>query len=90
MTKLKLLADRVAVEPSAPEETTKGGLIVPESAQKKPNKGTVYRVGPGTSDIKMTVKEGDFVLFGQHAGTEVKLEKKTLLLMRQEDIIAVI
>lgn len=87
--KIKPLADRVLVKPGQAEETTVAGIIIPDSAKEKPLKGTVVAAGSGTKDDKMEVKEGDTVLYGKYAGTEVKLDDETYLIMRQSDILAV-
>ncbi len=92
---LRPLADRVVVEPIEKEETTAAGIVLPETAKEKPQEGRVLAVGPGKLDEKgerlpMEVKEGDRVLFSKFAGTEVKLNDKKLLIMRESDILAVI
>jgi chaperonin GroES len=88
--KIKPLADRVLVEPQAAEEKTKSGIIIPDSAKEKPQKGKVIAAGPGSKDEKMEVKVGDIVLYGKYAGTELNLDGKDYLIMRQSDILAVI
>lgn len=88
--KLRPLADRVLVEPSAAETKTASGIIIPDTAQEKPQQGTVVAVGKGTKDEPMTVKEGDTVLYGKYSGTEIKHEGKDYLIMRESDIFAVI
>jgi chaperonin GroES len=87
---IKPLADRVIVEPSAAEEKTAGGIIIPDTAKEKPSKGTVLAVGPGTTDNPMTVKPGDVVLYGKYAGTEISYEDHDYLIMRESDIVAII
>ena len=87
---IKPLADRVIIEPSAAEEKTAGGIIIPDTAKEKPSKGTVLAVGPGTKDAPMTVKAGDVVLYGKYAGTEISFEDKDYLIMRESDIVAII
>ncbi|QNR25384.1 MULTISPECIES: co-chaperone GroES [Croceimicrobium] len=87
---LKPLADRVLVEPSAAETTTASGIIIPDTAQEKPQQGTVVAVGAGKADEPMTVKVGDTVLYGKYGGTEIKHEGKDYLIMRESDIYAVI
>lgn len=87
---IKPLADRVLVEPAAAEEKTAFGIIIPDTAKEKPQKGTVVAVGKGTKDHDMTVKTGDTVLYGKYAGTELKLEGKDYLIMREDDILAII
>lgn len=88
--KIQPLADRVLVEPAPAEEKTASGLIIPDTAKEKPQKGTVVAVGKGVKDEPMTVKEGDVVLYGKYAGTEIKLDEKDYLIMRESDIYAVI
>ncbi|MEH0156655.1 co-chaperone GroES [Limibacter armeniacum] len=87
---IKPLADRVLVEPAAAETTTASGIIIPDNAKEKPQKGTVVAVGPGTKDVEMTVKIGDTVLYGKYAGTELNVEGKDFLIMREADIFAII
>ena len=87
---IKPLADRVIIEPSAAEEKTAGGIIIPDTAKEKPSKGTVVAVGPGTKDNPITVKVGDTVLYGKYAGTEISFEDKDLMIMRESDIVAII
>lgn len=84
------LADRVLIEPTAAEEVTMGGIIIPDSAKEKPLKGTVLAVGEGTKDEAMILKAGDTVLYGKYAGTELELEGKKYLMMRQNDVLAII
>ncbi len=88
--KIQPLADRVVVEPAPAEEKTSGGIIIPDTAKEKPQKGTVVAVGSGTKDQPMTVKVGDVVLYGKYAGTELSFEGKDYLIMRESDILAVI
>ena len=92
MTKVKIkpLADRVLVEPAAAEEKTAGGIIIPDTAKEKPQKGTVVAVGPGKKDEPMTVKPGDQVLYGKYAGTEITIDGVNYLIMRESDIVAII
>lgn len=87
---IRPLADRVLVEPTAAEETTLGGIIIPDSAKEKPLRGTVLAVGTGTKDDPMVLKEGDNILFGKYAGTEIEYENKKYLIMRQSDVLAVL
>ncbi|MEG1553926.1 MAG: co-chaperone GroES [Rikenellaceae bacterium] len=87
---IKPLADRVVVEPKAIEQKTAGGLIIPDTNKEKPLEGVVLAVGPGTKDISMEVKVGDKVLYGKYSGTEVTVDGKDLLIMRQTDILATI
>jgi len=88
--KIKPLADRVLVEPAAAETTTVSGIIIPDTAQEKPQKGIVVAVGNGTKDHEMTVKIGDQVLYGKYSGTELKLEGNEYLMMRESDLLAII
>lgn len=88
--KVKPLGDRVLIQPTAAEEVTVAGIIIPDSAKEKPLKGTVVAVGEGTKDEKMVVKEGDTVLFGKYAGSELKLDEVNYLIMRQNDILAIV
>lgn len=87
---IKPLADRVLVEPAAAETTTASGIIIPDTAKEKPQKGTVIAIGTGKKDEPLTVKEGDTVLYGKYSGTELKLEGKDYLMMRESDILAII
>ena len=84
------LADRVLVEPAAAEEKTASGIIIPDTAKEKPQKGSVVAVGTGKKEEPMTVKVGDSVLYGKYAGTEITVEGKDYLIMRESDIFAVI
>jgi chaperonin GroES len=88
--KIKPLADRVLVEPAAAETTTISGIIIPDTAQEKPQKGIVVAVGNGTKDHEMTVKIGDHVLYGKYSGTELKFEGNDYLMMRESDLLAII
>ena len=88
--KLKPLADRVLIKPTPAEETTLSGIIIPDSAKEKPLRGQVLAAGDGTKDEKMLVKEGDTVLYGKYAGTEIEFEGEKLLIMRQSDLLAVV
>lgn len=87
---IKPLADRVIIEPSAAEEKTAGGIIIPDTAKEKPSKGSVVAVGPGTKENPITVKIGDTVLYGKYAGTEISFEDKDYMIMRESDIVAII
>lgn len=84
------LADRVLVEPAPAETKTAGGLIIPDTAKEKPMKGKVIAVGNGKPDEPMTVKVGDTVLYGKYAGTELQIDGKEMLIMRESDIYAII
>ena len=86
--KLRPLADRVVVEPAEAEEKTAGGIIIPDTAKEKPQKGTVVAVGPGKKDEPMTVKVGDTVLYGKYSGTEISLDGTHYLIMKESDIYA--
>lgn len=87
---IRPLADRVLIEPNAAEEVTMGGIIIPDSAKEKPLKGKVLAVGNGTKDEPMQLKAGDTVLYGKYAGTEIELEGIKYLMMRQNDVLAII
>ena len=87
---IKPLADRVLIEPLEAETKTASGLIIPDTAKEKPQKGVIQAVGNGTKDNKMTVKVGDTVLYGKYAGTELNVEGKDYLIMRESDIFAII
>ncbi len=98
-SKLKLnlrpLGDRVVVEPTEREERTASGIILPETAKEKPQEGEILAVGPGRRDddgklIQMDVKKGDKVLYAKYAGTEVKIEERKLLILKESDILAVL
>lgn len=88
--KLKPLADRVLIEPAPAETTTASGIIIPDTAQEKPQKGKVVVVGAGTKENPITVKVGNTVLYGKYAGTELKLEGKTYLIMRENDLLGIL
>jgi len=92
MTKVKIkpLADRVLVEPAPAEEKTAAGIIIPDTAKEKPQKGTVVAVGPGKKDEPMTVSVGDNVLYGKYAGTELTIDGCNYLIMRESDIVAIV
>ena len=87
---VKPLADRVLVEHAAAEEKTAGGIIIPDTAKEKPQKGKIVAVGNGKPDEPMTVKEGDTVLYGKFAGTEINIEGKDYLIMRESDLFAIV
>lgn len=86
---IKPLADRVLIKPAPAEETTLSGIIIPDSAKEKPLKGSVLAAGEGTKDEKMILKEGDTVLYGKYAGTEIELDGEKYLIMRQSDVLAI-
>ena len=88
--KIKPLADRVLIEPMSAETKTASGIIIPDNAKEKPQKGKVVAVGSGTKDEKMTVNVGDTVLYGKYAGTELKLDGQDYLIMRESDILAIV
>jgi len=87
---IKPLSDRVLVEPTAAETKTASGLYIPDTAKEKPQQGKVVAVGSGKKDHDMTVKVGDTVLYGKYAGTELKLDGTDYLIMREDDILAII
>lgn len=84
------LHDRVIVKPAAAEEKTAGGIIIPDTAKEKPQRGTVVAAGPGKKDEPVTVKAGDTVLYGKYAGTEISVEGTDYLIMRESDILAIV
>lgn len=88
--KIKPLADRVLIKPTPAEETTISGIIIPDSAKEKPLRGTVLAAGNGTKDEAMALKEGDEVLYGKYAGTEIELDGVKYLMMRQQDVLAIL
>ena len=90
MSLMKPLADRVLIEPTPAEEKTSSGLIIPDTAKEKPLKGTVVAAGPGKTDEPMTVKVGDSVIYGKYSGTEIKLDGKNYLIMREADIYGIV
>lgn len=87
---IKPLADRVLVEPAAAEEKTASGIIIPDTAKEKPQKGNVIAVGSGKKDEPLTVQVGDSVLYGKYAGTEITVDGKEYLIMRESDIFAIV
>jgi len=92
---LKPLGDRLIVEPTESEEMTASGIILPETAKERPQQGKVLAAGPGRRDedgkrIEMDVKAGDIVLFAKYSGTEVKMEGKKLLILKETDILAIV
>ena len=87
---VKPLADRVLVEAAPAETKTAGGLIIPDTAKEKPQRGVVVAVGTGKKDEPMTVKVGDNVLYGKYAGTEIQIEGQDLLIMRESDLLAIV
>jgi len=92
---LKPLGDRLVIKPLEQEEVTASGIVLPETAKEKPQKGEVLSVGPGARDedgkrIAMDVKAGDTVLFAKYAGTEIKIESEKLLILRESDVLAIV
>ncbi|MCK9451379.1 MAG: co-chaperone GroES [Bacteroidales bacterium] len=87
---IKPLADRVVIEPAAAEQKTNSGIIIPDTAKEKPQKGIVVAVGTGLPDLPLTVKPGDQVIYGKYAGTEFTIEGNDYLIMPESDIIAII
>ncbi|MCH7512606.1 MAG: co-chaperone GroES [Bacteroidetes bacterium] len=87
---IKPLADRVLVQAGEAEETTASGIIIPDTAKEKPQKGTVIAIGTGKKDEPLTVKEGDTVLYGKYSGTEISIDGNDYLIMRESDIFAVV
>ncbi|MCD6408693.1 co-chaperone GroES [bacterium] len=97
MAKLKIrpLGDRIVVEPLEAEEKTKGGIILPDTAKEKPQKGKVVAVGKGRMDesgkaIPMEIKVGDKVLYGKYAGTEITIDDKEYIILKEEDVLAIV
>lgn len=87
---IKPLGDRVVVEPLVAEEKTASGIIIPDTAKEKPNQGIVVAAAESTEDIKITVKEGDKVLYGKYAGTEIDIAGNAYLIMSEKDILAIV
>jgi chaperonin GroES len=87
---MKPINDRVIVKPAAAEEMTKGGIIIPDTAKEKPQRGEVIAVGPGKDGIAMTVQTGDIVLYGKYAGQELNYEGTDYLIMREDDILVIL
>lgn len=88
--KIQPLADRVLIQPAEAEQKTASGIIIPDTAKEKPQRGTIIAVGKGTKDHEMTVKEGDVVLYGKYSGTEINLDGTKYLIMKESDIFAII
>ena len=84
------LHDRVVVKPAPAEEKTAGGIIIPDTAKEKPQRGTVIAAGPGKKDEPVTVKKGDTVLYGKYSGTEVRIDGQDLLILREGDILVIV
>jgi chaperonin GroES len=87
---IRPLADRVLIEPAPAEETTASGIIIPDTAQEKPQRGVVVAVGPGKPDEPTTVKVGDSVLYGKYSGTDLNVEGNDYMIMRESDILAIV
>ncbi|BDS13270.1 co-chaperone GroES [Aureispira anguillae] len=87
---MRPINDRVLVKPAAAEETTKGGIIIPDTAKEKPQRGTVIAVGPGKEDRAMTVKIDDVVLYGKYSGQEVSHNGEDFLIMKEDDILLIL
>jgi chaperonin GroES len=87
---MRPINDRVLVKPAPAEETTKGGIIIPDTAKEKPLRGTVVAVGPGKEDNKMTVQVDDVVLYGKYAGQEVSHKGEDYLIMKEDDILLIL
>jgi chaperonin GroES len=87
---IKPLADRVVIKPAEAEQTTKSGIIIPDTAKEKPQRGTVVAAGPGKKDEPTTVKVGDAVLYGKYSGTEISVDGGDYLIMRESDILAIV
>ncbi|HKM31746.1 MAG: co-chaperone GroES [Bacteroidales bacterium] len=88
--KIKPLADRVVVQPQEAETKTASGLYIPDTAKEKPQRGKIMAVGSGKKDEPMELKEGDLVLYGKYAGTEINIDDQEYLIMRQSDVLAII
>lgn len=86
----KPINDRVVVKPAPADEKTTGGIIIPDTAKEKPQRGKIVAVGPGKDDVKMTVKVGDTVLYGKYAGQELSHEGTDYLIMREDDILVIL
>ena len=87
---IKPLADRVLVEPSEAETKTSSGIIIPDTAKEKPQRGKIVAVGPGTMENPITVKVGDIVLYGKYSGTELQYDGVDYLIMKESDILAIV
>jgi chaperonin GroES len=87
---IRPLADRVVIRPAEAEEKTASGLYIPDTAKEKPHRGTVLAVGPGKKDEPTTVKVGDTVLYGKYSGTEIQIDGKDYLIMKESDIFAIV
>jgi len=87
---MKPINDRVVVEPAKADTKTSGGIIIPDTAKEKPQKGKIIAVGPGKDGIAMSVKKGDKVLYGKYSGQEINFEGKDYLIMREDDILVIL
>lgn len=87
---LKPLHNRVIVKPAPAQEKTAGGIIIPDTAKEKPQRGTVVAAGPGKKDEPVTVKKGDTVLYGKYSGTELRIDGQDLLILSESDILAIV
>ncbi|MCB0662097.1 MAG: co-chaperone GroES [Saprospiraceae bacterium] len=87
---MKPINDRVVIKPAPADEKTKGGIIIPDTAKEKPQRGEVVAVGPGKEDKKLTVKKGDIVLYGKYSGQELNYEGNDYLIMREDDILVIL
>lgn len=87
---MKPIADRVIIKPAPADEKTKGGIIIPDTAKEKPQRGEVVAVGPGKDGNMMTVTAGDIVLYGKYAGQEISYEGQDYLIMREDDVLVII
>tara|TARA_B100000767_G_scaffold245001_1_gene243625 strand:- start:125 stop:400 length:276 start_codon:yes stop_codon:yes gene_type:complete len=87
---IRPLSDRVLIEPAPAEETTASGIIIPDTAQEKPQRGIVVAVGPGKPDEPTTVKVGDSVLYGKYSGSDLQVEGRDYMIMRESDILAIV
>ncbi len=87
---MKPINDRVVVKPAPANEKSQGGIIIPDTAKEKPQRGEIIAVGPGKDDVKMTVKKGDIVLYGKYAGQEINFEGIDYLIMKEDDILVIL
>lgn len=87
---MKPIGDRVVIKPAPAEEKTKGGIIIPDTAKEKPQRGEVVAVGPGKDGNLMTVQVGDIVLYGKYAGQEINFEGEDYMIMREDDILVIL
>ena len=88
--KIKPLHDRVIVRPAPAEQKTAGGIIIPDTAKEKPQRGVIIAAGPGKKEESLTVKNGDTVLYSKYAGTEIRIDGEDLLIMRESDILGIL